>query len=158
MVKNYREAYGLFAATGILFSHESTLRPQRFVTSKIVSTAVRISNGSKERLKLGKMDITRDWGWAPDYVDAMWRILQQSEADDYVISTGEEHSLQDFVAETFSALGMNWRDHVDSDPTLLRPSDINRSFGDASKAAGIISWKAEHRFSNIIHMLIEGLK
>jgi GDPmannose 4,6-dehydratase len=158
MVKNYREAYGLFASTGILFSHESPLRPQRFVTSKIVSTAVRISNGSKERLKLGKMDITRDWGWAPDYVDAMWKILQQSKADDYVISTGEEHSLQDFVAETFSALGMNWRDHVDSDPTLLRPSDINRSFGDASKAAGIISWKAEHRFSNIIHMLIEGLK
>lgn len=154
-VTNYREAYGLFACTGILFNHESPLRPQRFVTSKIVSTAVRIARGSKEKLSLGKMDIYRDWGWAPDYVDAMWRMLQQPEADDYVVATGEERSLQDFVAETFRQLGLDWRDHVESDPSLFRPADIERSCGNAAKAREKLGWKANSHFSEVISLLVK---
>lgn len=154
-VTNYREAYGLFACTGILFNHESPLRPQRFVTSKIVSTAVRIARGSKEKLSLGKIDIYRDWGWAPDYVDAMWRMLQQPEPDDYVVATGEERSLQEFVAETFRQLGLDWQNHVESDPSLFRPADIERSCGSAAKAQGKLGWKANHHFTEIISLLVE---
>jgi GDPmannose 4,6-dehydratase len=157
-VTNYREAYGLFACTGILFNHESPLRPERFVTSKIVSTAVRIAGGSGERLKLGKIDIYRDWGWAPDYVEAMWRMLQQSEPDDYVVATGEERSLQDFVEETFRQVGLDWKDHVESDPALFRPSDIERSCGNAAKAHTKLGWKAEHRFTDIIRLLVESAR
>jgi GDPmannose 4,6-dehydratase len=157
-VTNYREAYGLFACTGVLFNHESPLRPERFVTSKIVSTAVRIAGGSGEKLKLGKIDIFRDWGWAPDYVDAMWRILQQPEPDDYVVATGEERSLQDFVEETFRQVGLDWKDHVESDPALFRPSDIERSCGNAAKAHTKLGWKAEHRFTDIIRLLVESAR
>jgi GDPmannose 4,6-dehydratase len=157
-VTNYREAYGLFASTGILFNHESPLRPERFVTSKIVSTAVRIAGGSGEKLKLGKTDIYRDWGWAPDYVDAMWRILQQPEPDDYVVATGEERSLRDFVAETFRQVGLEWQDHVESDPALFRPSDIERSCGNAAKAHAKLGWQAEHRFTDIIRLLVESAR
>ena len=105
-VANYREAYGLFAATGVLFNHESPLRPSRFVTRKIVSTAVRIANGSKERLQLGNVDVHRDWGWAPEYVEAMWRILQHDQAEDFVIATGQMHSLSQFVDQVFAVLGL----------------------------------------------------
>jgi GDPmannose 4,6-dehydratase len=154
-VTNYREAYGIFACTGILFNHESPLRPERFVTSKIVTTAVRIAGGSDEKLKLGKIDIYRDWGWAPDYVDAMWRMLQQSEPDDYVVATGEEHSLQDFVSETFRQLGLNWQEHVESDPSLFRPSDIERSCGNSTKAREKLGWQARHKFADIIRLLVE---
>jgi GDPmannose 4,6-dehydratase len=157
-VTNYREAYGLFACTGILFNHESPLRPERFVTSKIVSTAVRIAGGSGEKLKLGKIDIYRDWGWAPDYVDAMWRILQQPEPDDYVVATGEERSLQDFVAETFRQVDLDWKDHVESDPALFRPSDIEHSCGNAAKAHYKLGWQAEHRFTDIIRLLVESAR
>jgi GDPmannose 4,6-dehydratase len=157
-VTNYREAYGLFACTGVLFNHESPLRPERFVTSKIVSTAVRIAGGSGEKLKLGKIDIFRDWGWAPDYVDAMWRILQQPEPDDYVVATGEERSLQDFVAETFRQVGLDWEDHVESDPALFRPSDIEHSCGNAAKAHTKLGWKAEHRFTDIVRLLVESAR
>ncbi len=157
-VTNYREAYGIYACTGILFNHESPLRPERFVTSKIVSTAVRIAGGSGEKLKLGKIDIFRDWGWAPDYVDAMWRILQQSEPDDYVVATGEERSLQDFVAETFRQVGLDWKDHVESDPALFRPSDIERSCGNAAKAHSNLGWQAQHKFTDIIRLLVESAR
>ena len=154
-VTNYREAYGIFASTGILFNHESPLRPQRFVTSKIVSTAIRIASGSKETLHLGKIDIHRDWGWAPDYVDAMWRILQHPEPDDFVIATGETHSLEDFVRITFEQLGLDWKEHVVSDPTLFRPSDIERSCGDPSKAKEKLGWVASKKFHEIISELIQ---
>jgi GDPmannose 4,6-dehydratase len=154
-VTNYREAYGVHACTGILFNHESPLRPQRFVTSKIVSTAVRIAKGSNETLHLGKIDLYRDWGWAPDYVDAMWRILQHEVPDDYVIATGEEHSIQDFVAKTFEKLGLDWREHVQSDATLFRPSDIEHSCGDPSKARRELGWEAKHKFDQIIDMVVE---
>lgn len=155
-VANYREAYGLHASTGILFNHESPIRPQRFVTSKIVSTAVRIAHGSKETLHLGKIDLYRDWGWAPDYVEAMWLMLQQEVPDDYVVATGEEHSIEDFVATTFRKLGLDWSDHVKSDPTLFRPSDIEHSCGDSAKAKRMLGWEAKHKFDQIIQMLVEG--
>ncbi len=120
LVNNYREAYGLWACTGILFNHESPLRPERFVTQKIVSTAKRIAQGSGETLELGRIDIARDWGWAPEYVDAMWRMLQQPEPLDFVIATGETHTLQDFVAEAFRVLGLDWRAHVRRNEQFLR--------------------------------------
>jgi len=154
-VANYRDAYGLFACTGILFNHESPLRPERFVTKKIVSTAVRISRGSNERLKLGNLQISRDWGWAPDYVEAMWRILQRPIADDYVIATGEMHSLQEFVEMVFQNLGLNWKDHVETDSGLLRPSDIISSCGNPIKANKAIDWKAECPFENLIERLVK---
>ena len=154
-VTNYREAYGIYASTGILFNHESPLRPQRFVTSKIVSTAVRIAKGSKETLTLGKMDIDRDWGWAPDYVEAMWQMLQLPEPDDFVIATGEERSLEDFVATTFKELGLDWRNHVVSNTALFRPSDIERSCGNTTKAKDILGWEAKKTFREIIHELIK---
>ncbi len=154
-VTNYREAYGLFACTGILFNHESPLRPPRFVTSKIVSTAVRIANGSNEKLTLGKMDIYRDWGWAPDYVDAMWRMLQQPSPDDFIVSTGEEKSLQEFVAQVFTQVGLDWQDHVQSDPAFFRPSDIDRSCGNAAKARQSLGWSASLTFNDIIRALVD---
>ncbi len=153
-VANYREAYGLFACTGILFNHESPLRPQRFVTSKIVSTAVRIANGSDEKLTLGKMDIYRDWGWAQDYVDAMWRMLQQTSPDDFIVATGIEKSLQDFVVEVFAQVGLDWQDYVQSDPALFRPSDIDRSCGNAAKARHSLGWSASLTFNGIISALV----
>jgi GDPmannose 4,6-dehydratase len=154
-VTNYREAYGLFACTGILFNHESPLRPSRFVTSKIVSSAVRIAKGSGEHLKLGKIDIYRDWGWAPDYVEAMWRMLQHDQADDFVIATGEERSLEDFVSSVFAQLGLHWREHVESDTALFRPSDIERSCGNAGKATAKLGWTARHRFDDVVRLLVE---
>lgn len=153
-VANYREAYGLFACTGILFNHESPLRPRRFVTSKIVSTAARIARGSGETLSLGNMDIYRDWGWAADYVEAMWMMLQQPAPDDFVIATGEERSLEEFVAEAFNEVGLDWRQHVTSDPTLFRPSDIEHSCGNAAKAEAQLGWRAEHRFADIVRLLM----
>ncbi len=157
-VTNYREAYGLFACSGILFNHESPLRPSRFVTSKIVSTAVRIAKGSGEKLELGKMDIYRDWGWAPDYVDAMWRILQQDNPDDFVVATGEERSLEDFVSCVFAQLELDWKEHVRSDASLFRPSDIERSCGNAAKAEARLGWKARHCFDEVIRLLVNAEK
>ena len=123
-VANYREAYGLFACSGILFNHESPLRPERFVTQKIVAAARRIAGGSDERLVLGNLDVVRDWGWAPEYVDAMWRMLQADAPDDYIVATGESRSLRTFVAEAFEAVGLDAWDNVSTDPTLFRPSDL----------------------------------
>jgi len=154
-VVNYREAYGLHASTGILFNHESPLRPVRFVTRKIVSAAVRISNGSKEVLKLGNIDIHRDWGWAPDYVDAMWRILQQEHAGDFVIATGKMVSLRHFVSEVFSRLGLNYNDHVELDKRLMRPTDIEYSVGDPKKAENLLAWKHQTSFEQIINQLVD---
>jgi GDPmannose 4,6-dehydratase len=154
-VANYREAYGLFASTGILFNHESPLRPQRFVTSKIVSTAVRISRGSKEKLPLGNLDICRDWGWAPDYVEAMWQMLQLDQPDDFVVATGIQHSLQDFVRKTFAQLGLHMEAHVESNSDLLRPADITTSVGDASKARLVLGWSPRHNFDWIVKTLVQ---
>jgi GDPmannose 4,6-dehydratase len=157
-VNNYREAYGIFACSGILFNHESPLRPERFVTAKVIASAVRIAGGSGERLKLGRLDIQRDWGWAPEYVEAMWRMLQRDQPDDFVVATGERHSLQEFVAEAFRRLGLDWRDHVETDPSLRRPTDLECNCGDASKAREILGWTAKLRFSETIVALLEARK
>ena len=154
MVSNYREAYGLFAASGILFNHESPLRPARFVTQKIVDAAVRIANGSAERLRLGRLDVVRDWGWAPEYVDAMWRILQQEKAEDFVIATGIAVSLESFVSEAFATVGLDWREHVDSDRSLYRPSDIAWSQGNPEKAQVQLDWHAETRMPHVVQRMV----
>lgn len=154
-VANYREAYNLFACTGILFNHESPLRPARFVTRKIISSACRIAAGSKERLNLGNISIARDWGWAPEYVDAMWRMLQQEKSDDFVIATGETNTLEQFVAETFRLLDLNWQDHVSTDPALLRPSEIMISRGNPSKAHVRLGWKAQYSMQHAIELMIQ---
>jgi GDPmannose 4,6-dehydratase len=154
-VANYREAYGLFACTGILFNHESPLRPERFVTRKIVSTAVRIAKGSKEKLKLGNITISRDWGWAPDYVEAMWKILQQESPEDFVIGTGETHSLKEFTESVFSNLNLDWREHTETSKHLLRPSDIDINCANPSKANKVLGWKAENMFQEVVKKLVD---
>lgn len=138
----YRESYGLFACTGILFNHESPLRPERFVTRKIVSAACRIANGSNEKLKLGNIEIQRDWGWAPEYVDAMWRMLNYSVPEDFVIATGVTIRLRDFVSATFEELGLDWQKHVEHDETLIRLSEILVSAGNPDNVARLLKWKA----------------
>lgn len=152
-VANYREAYDLFACTGILFNHESPLRPERFVTQKIVKSACRIAAGSCEKLLLGNISIARDWGWAPEYVEAMWLILQQEKPDDFVIATGETNSLEAFVAEVFLAVGLDWREHTLSDESLLRPSEILTSYGNPSKAASVLGWKAHYKMRDVVRMM-----
>ncbi|WPL15595.1 GDP-mannose 4,6-dehydratase [Thiorhodovibrio winogradskyi] len=153
-VANYREAYDLFACSGILFNHESPLRPARFVTRKIIASACRIAAGSGETLSIGNTDIVRDWGWAPEYVDAMWRMLQQDEPDDYVIATGSAFSLNDFIAETFAALNLDWRDHVRVDHSLFRPTDLPRSQADPAKAAERLGWRADKHVPDIVRAMI----
>lgn len=153
-VANYREAYGLFACSGILFNHESPLRPERFVTQKIIRAACRIAAGSKERLHLGNLDIHRDWGWAPEYVDAMARMLQQEVAQDFVIATGATHPLEDFVAEAFQALGLDWHDHVTSDPSLMRPTDLRISRADPALAASVLGWRANTGMREVVRKMV----
>lgn len=151
---NYREAYGLHACSGILFNHESPLRPERFVTQKIVRAASRIAAGSAERLVLGNLEIQRDWGWAPEYVDAMWKMLQQSVPEDFVIATGETHPLQDFVAAAFSTAGLDWRDHVDIDPGLMRPTDLAMSCADPSRAREKLGWQAASQMGDVVRKML----
>jgi GDPmannose 4,6-dehydratase len=154
LVSNYREAYGLYACNGILFNHESPLRPARFVTRKIVAAASRIAKGSDERLSLGRLDIVRDWGWAPEYVQAMWLMLQQEAPRDYVIATGTAHSLAQFVEAAFDGVGLDWRQHVDSDPKLFRPTDIAWSQGDASRAAAELGWRADCHMPELVTRML----
>lgn len=153
-VANYREAYGIFACSGILFNHESPLRPGRFVTRKIIATACRIAAGSGETLRIGNIDIIRDWGWAPEYVDAMWRLLQQETPDDYVIATGHSQSLRDFVHTVFAQLGLDWQAHTQIDPTLFRPTDIARSYADPAKAKRRLGWRATSLLPEICRAMI----
>jgi GDPmannose 4,6-dehydratase len=152
-VANYREAYNLYACTGILFNHESPLRPERFVTRKIVSAAARIAGGSNEKLLLGNISIARDWGWAPEYVDAMWRILQQETPEDYLVATGETHTLEEFVAEAFNCVGLDWHDHVVADPSLLRPSEIMISRANPEKTLQKLGWKAHYKMKDVVRMM-----
>lgn len=154
LITNYREAYGLYCCNGILFNHESPLRPARFVTRKIVAAACRIATGSRERLSLGRMDIARDWGWSPDFVDAMWRMLQQDAPDDYVIATGESHTLESFIAAAFAQVGLDWRSHVDIDTALFRPSEIAHSAGNPEKAMRGLGWRARVAFPELIANLV----
>jgi GDPmannose 4,6-dehydratase len=155
-VANYREAYGLYACSGILYNHESPLRPERFVTRKVIASAHRIANGSREKLKLGNLSIQRDWGWAPEYVEAMWLMLQQETPLDYVIATGELNSLERFVELAFREVGLDWRDHVESDPAFLRPTELAGGSGDPSLARERLGWAAKSRMGDVVRMMMEG--
>lgn len=155
LVDNYREAYSLFACTGLLFNHESPLRPQRFVTKKIINAAKEIAGGSGEKLVLGRLDIARDWGWAPEYVEAMWLMLQREQPEDFVIATGKTHTLEEFVAEAFSAFDLDWHDHVIQEPALFRPTDLTVSRGDPSKAEKILGWRATSYMKDVVQNLVK---
>lgn len=153
-VANYREAYGLFACSGVLFNHESPLRGPRFVTRKIVSAACRIAAGSGEVLRLGNIDVKRDWGWAPEYVEAMWLMVQQERPLDYVIATGVQSSLRDFMQEAFSCLSLDWEAHVSIDTVLLRPSDIASSVGDPGRARDELGWEARFGMRDVVREMV----
>jgi GDPmannose 4,6-dehydratase len=153
-VANYREAYNLFACSGLLFNHESPLRAERFVTKKIVAAACRIATGSKEQLHLGNISICRDWGWAPEYVEAMWLMLQQDVPSDYVIATGETHSLEEFVATAFKCVNLGWRDYVITDPSLYRPTDIAIGKANPGKALAKLGWKAKYKMHDVVKMMV----
>jgi GDPmannose 4,6-dehydratase len=152
---NYREAYGMFACSGILFNHESPRRGESFVTRKITLGAARIKLGLQDKLQLGNLDAKRDWGFAPDYVEAMWRMLQQETPDDFVIATGETHSVREFLDETFSYVGLDWHDHVEIDPRLERPSEVDLLLGDSTKAQQVLGWRPSVTFARLAQIMIE---
>lgn len=154
-VSLYRKAYGLYAATGILFNHESPLRPERFVTKKIVATVCRIANGSNEKLELGNIDIRRDWGWAPEYVNAMWRILTIEEPQDFIIATGRTQSLRDFLKTAFEAVNLDWQQHTVINKRLMRPSDPFEIKGNPNKAMRYLSWQSEIQGADLVVRLIK---
>ena len=155
LVANYRDAYRMHASTGILFNHESPLRPERFVTRKIVMAACRIAAGDRAPLRLGNLDIHRDWGWAPEYVEVMWRMLQQDRPDDYVIATGRTSSLQYFVQKAFEYFGLHWQSHIEQDPNLLRPSDVRYGAADASFASAQLGWRAAHDVDYVVEKMCQ---
>jgi len=158
LVNNYREAYGIFACTGIMFNHESPLRPERFVTQKIVRAVKRIADGSFEKLRLGRLDISRDWGWAPEYVEAMWLMLQQDTPEDYVIATGTTISLESFVSAAFSQADLDWKDYVVQDPALFRPTDLLIGRADSSKAFERMGWRASTQGIEVVKKMYQSLK
>ena len=157
LVNNYREAYNLFACTGILFSHESPLRPSRFVTQKIIESAKRIASGSNEILRLGRIDIARDWGWAPEYVVAMWRMLQQEQPDDFVIATGKTYLLEDFIRLAFAAFDLDWREHVKQLGKFMRPTDLLIGRADPSKAKRVTGWEAQVDMPQVVLKMIHNI-
>ncbi len=152
---NYREAYGLFAVNGILFNHESPRRGENFVTRKITRGLTRIKVGLQKRLTLGNLDARRDWGFAGDYVEAMWLMMQQEKPDDFVIATGETHSVREFLELASERLKLDWRKYVDFDPRLTRPSEVNELCGDASKARQILKWKPKVNFQQLVEMMVD---
>ncbi len=152
---NYREAYGMFACNGILFNHESPRRGETFVTRKITRAATRIREGLQEKLYLGNLDAKRDWGFAGDYVEAMWLILQQPRPDDFVIATGKTHSVQEFVEAAFARVGLDWRRHVEFDARYARPTEVDLLLGDASKAARQLPWRPKVGFGELVEMMVD---
>lgn len=152
---NYRESYNLFACNGILFNHESPLRGKEFVTRKITDAVARIHHGLLKKLKLGNLDAQRDWGFSGDYVRAMWMMLQHDKPDDYVIATGEKHTVREFLQHAFNHVDLNWEDHVEVDPDLLRPADVHTLCGDATKARETLNWEPEVSFSELVTMMVE---
>ena len=155
MTINYRESYGMFCANGILFNHESPRRGETFVTRKITRALARIHRGLQARLYLGNLDAKRDWGYAPEYTDAMWRILQADEPDDFVIATGESHSVREFLDRAGAALDLDWESHVEIDPRYYRPTEVDELRGDASKAAERLGWEPEVRFDELTQIMVE---
>jgi GDPmannose 4,6-dehydratase len=152
---NYREAYGLFAANGILFNHESPRRGENFVTRKITRSATRIKLGMQDKLALGNLDARRDWGFAGDYVEAMWMMLQQERPDDYVVATGETHSVQDFLERVFELLKLDWRKYLQTDPRFLRPAEVDLLQGDSSKTRRVLQWQPRVSFQGLVEMMVE---
>lgn len=151
----YREGYGIFACNGILFNHESPLRGIEFVTRKISNAAAKIKLGLKDKLSLGNLEAKRDWGYAPEYVESMWLMLQQDKPDDYVISTGETHSVREFAQKAFEVVGLDWQKYVDVDERFLRPLDVDRLEGDCSKARQKLGWQPKVKFDKLVEIMVE---
>ncbi len=152
---NYRESYGIFACSGILFNHESPRRGKQFVTRKVTDGVARIKAGRAKQLRLGNMDAKRDWGFAGDYVQAMWLMLQQPKADDYVVASGETHSVRELCKIAFSHAGLDWQEHVVVDPAFVRPAEVDLLIGDASKARRVLGWAGKHSFRQLIEMMVD---
>jgi GDPmannose 4,6-dehydratase len=152
---NYRESYDLFACGGILFNHESPRRGETFVTRKITRAVARIKAGLQDKLYLGNLDSKRDWGYAKEYVEAMWLMLQQDRPEDYVIATGETHSVEEFLGEAFSHVNLDWHDYVELDPKYLRPAEVDLLIGDASKAKRELGWEPKVRFKELVRLMVD---
>ena len=155
MTVNYRDGYGLFACNGILFNHESPRRGETFVSRKITKAAARIKLGRQDKLFLGNLDAKRDWGYAPDYMEAIWLMLQQDQPDDYVIATGETHSVRAFLDETFGHLDLDWKKHVEIDPRYYRPTEVDLLIGDSSKARKKLGWQAKVKFRELVRLMVD---
>jgi GDPmannose 4,6-dehydratase len=156
ITRNYREAYGMYAVNGILFNHESPRRGPTFVTRKITRAVGAILRGEQDDLKLGNLDAKRDWGYARDYMDGAWRMLQADEPDDYVLATNETHTVQEFLEEAFGYVDLNWRDYVKIDPRYFRPSEVDLLIGDYSKAKAKLGWEPTVRFPELVRMMVDG--
>jgi GDPmannose 4,6-dehydratase len=152
---NYRESYGMFCCSGILFNHEGPRRGREFVTRKVTNAAARLKLGLQKELRLGNLESKRDWGYAGDYVRAMWMMLQHSEADDYVVATGETHSVRELVQTAFERVGLDYKKYVVEDPALIRPAEVDLLIGDPSKARRILGWKPEVTFKQLVHMMVD---
>jgi len=152
---NYREAYGMHASNGILFNHESPRRGENFVTRKITKAVARIKRGEQNELRLGNLEARRDWGFAGDFVEAMWMMIQQPEPDDYVVATGESHSVREFASAAFSHVGLNWQDYVRVDPALFRPSEVDFLLGDPTKARQQMGWVPKTKFGDLVRMMVD---
>ncbi|MBI4643703.1 MAG: GDP-mannose 4,6-dehydratase [Deltaproteobacteria bacterium] len=155
MVKNYREAHGIFAVNGILFNHESPRRGETFVTSKITRAVARIKLGLQKKLYLGNLEARRDWGYAPDYVEAMWLMLQQDTPEDFVIATGESHTVREFLESAFSHLALDWREYVEIDPRYFRPTEVDFLLGDSSKARQRLGWQPKVGFPELVKIMVD---
>lgn len=155
MTKNYREAYGMHASSGVLFNHESPRRGETFVTRKITSGIAKILSGTAEAIYLGNLDARRDWGYAPEYVEAMWLMLQQKKPDDYVIATGESHSVREFLEEAFHLVGLDWKKYVKTDKRYIRPTEVELLQGDASKARRELGWQPKVKFKELVRIMLE---
>jgi len=155
VTRNYREGYGLFGSNGILFNHESPRRGETFVTRKITRAVAAIKASKQEHLYLGNLDAKRDWGYAPEFVEAMWMILQQDKADDYVIGTGEAHSVREFLDEAFAYVGLKWEDYVRIDPRYFRPTEVDYLLADASKANRMLDWQPQVRFHELVKIMVD---
>lgn len=152
---NYRESYGMYACSGILFNHESPLRGKEFVTRKVTDAVARIKLGLQQKLKMGNLDARRDWGFAGDYVRAMWSMLQQDEPDDFVVATGEMHTVRELVQLAFAHVGLDWQKYVELDPAFLRPAEVNELCGDPTKARTKLGWKPEVMFAELVRMMVD---
>ena len=153
LINSYRESYGLYACTGILFNHESPLRPERFVTQKIITGAAKIKAGQLDKLQLGNLDISRDWGWAPEYVQAMWLMMQLDKPDDFVIATGRKESLKYFVEKSFEYFDLDWQKYVEIEPSFFRPNEIHASVGNPEKAIKVLGWSKPTDIDGVIKMM-----